>query len=208
MVFFHMFKRISVIAVLGMLVMLSGCEGIVGTSTPTEFYRLTRIDLSDRSFANKLGSELQIGVGPITIPGYADRPQIVTGGAGGLLVVDDLHHWAEPVHDNIERVLVANVASLLSARQVFHYPTNFTPASDSLQIDVQINEMIRGADGKIQLAVSWNIKSLLDNRLIQREAVNYVSQSSAENFAQLSDILSGLLGQLAVDMLNSVAQSR
>ena len=208
MVFFQMYKRISIMSLLGLLVLLSGCEGIVGTSTPTEFYRLTRVDLSDRSFASKLGGELQIGVGPITIPGYADRPQIVTGGAGGLLIVDDLHHWAEPVHDNIERVLVANVASLLSARQVFHYPTNFTPAQDSLQIDVQINEMIRGADGKVQLAVSWNIKSLLDNRLIRREAVNYVSQSPATDFAQLSDILSGLLGQLAVDMLNSVAQSR
>mgnify|MGYP000173913028 CR=1 FL=1 len=208
MVHFHALKRISVLAVMGMLLILTGCEGIVGTSTPTEFYRLTRVDLADKSFANALGSDLQIGVGPISIPGYADRPQIVTGGPGGLLIVDDLHHWAEPVHDNIERVLVADVASLLSERQVFHYPTNFTPAQDSLQIDVQINEMIRGGDGKVQLAVTWNIKSLLDNRLIRRDSVNYISQSSAADFAQLSDILSDLLGQLAVDMLNSVAQSR
>ncbi len=186
---------------------LSACEGIGGPSTPTEFYRLTSVDLSGKSYSSELGADLSIGIGPITIPGYANRPQIVSAGAGGRLIVEDFHHWAEPIQDNIERLLVADIASMLSARQVFHYPTNFTPTSESLQIEVVISEMLRMADGKVQLSASWNIKKLVDNRLVRRDAVKYISNSSAASFEQYSEILSGLLGQLSIDMLKSISQT-
>jgi uncharacterized lipoprotein YmbA len=201
----RIFKGLVFIA---LIFSLSACEGIGGPSTPTEFYRLTSVDLSEKSYSAELGSDFSIGVGPITIPGYANRPQIVSAGAGGRLIVEDLHHWAEPIQDNIERLLVADIASMLSPRQVFHYPTNFTPSAESLQVEVVIGEMLRLADGKVQLSASWNIKKLVDNRLIRRDAVKYISNSGAVNFEQYSEILSGLLGQLSIDMLKSISQSR
>lgn len=206
-----LFKRLHVLklmAITGAVLMLTACEGIVGSSTPTEFYRLTSVDLKAKSFVQILGSDVSIGVGPITIPGYADRSQIVSAGAGGRLIVDDLHHWAEPIQGNIERVLVADIASLLSPRQVFHFPTNFMPAAESLQIEIVISEMVRMADGRVQLSASWNIKKLVDNRLIGRDAVQYISNSSATDYMQYSEVLSGLLGQLAIDLLNSVSKTR
>ena len=206
MLFFARFSIFRLLAVFLVTFALTACEGIVGPSTPTEFYRLTSVDLKAKSFEKILGSDLSIGVGPISIPGYADRPQIVSAGDGGRLIVNDLNHWAEPIHDNIERVLVADVASLLSPQQVFHYPTNFTPAANSLQIEVVISEIVRMPDGRVQLAASWNVKKLVDNRLIGRDAVQYISNSTATDFMQYSEILSDLLGKLAVDMLISVSK--
>ncbi|WP_169569705.1 PqiC family protein [Sneathiella limimaris] len=188
------------------LLMLSGCEGLVGPSTPTEFYRLTAVDLSGQAKGLALSSELKVGVGPISIPGYADRSQIVSSGKGGKLIVDDLHHWAEPIHENIERVMVSNISSILSRAQVFSYPANFTPEPSSYQVAIEIIEMILLEDGKVQLAASWNVKKMLNNRLMKRQAINYISQKSATDLNDYSQILSGLLGQLALDITASLQE--
>ncbi|WP_025899469.1 PqiC family protein [Sneathiella glossodoripedis] len=189
---------------IGLLPLLIACEGIVGPSTPTEFYRLTAVDLSAHAKGAVDGTDRFIGIGPVSIPGYADRPQIVTAEKDGRLLVDDLHHWAEPVQENIERVLVADFASLMRSSQVFRYPTNFTPPAGSLQIEIVIGEMLKMPDGKIHLEASWTVKNLVDNRLLLRNSIKYVSSDSASNYTQYSVILSGLLGQLSIDILKTL----
>jgi len=197
-----------VLVMLGTLA-LSGCAGIAGPSTPTQFYRLIDSNSQpEEAIKAALGPDIQIGIGPIVIPGYADRPQIVTSGAGGRLNVDDLNHWAEPVQANIKRIMVANIATMLNERQVFQYPGNFLPARSSVQVSVEIGDMIRQADGRVLLSASWNVKRLLDNSLLRRDSVKYISQNTAADFAQYSKILSQLFGRLSADILTSVVTAQ
>ncbi|OUR80147.1 hypothetical protein A9Q83_01585 [Alphaproteobacteria bacterium 46_93_T64] len=195
----------KIVFALIMPIFASGCANIVSQSTPTEFYRL--IDATDQQLALKAMSfsdDIQIGVGPITIPGYADRPQIVSSGSGGRLMVDDFNHWAEPVQENIERIMVSNISSLLSEKQVFHYPANFHPAPSSIQVAVEIREMIRDESGAVFLSASWNVKRMLDNKLLVRNAVKYKSSQSASGFSEYTLALSALFGKLSSDIMQSV----
>ena len=196
---------LKVILFSAVAIFISGCTNIVSQSTPTEFYRL--VEASEKQLASvklDLPDGLQIGIGPIAIPGYVDRPQIVTSGTGGRLIVDDFNHWGEPVQENIERVMVANISSLLSEKQVFHFPANFHPEPSSLQVTVEITNMIRDESGQVYLSASWNVKRMLDNKLLTRDAVKYQMAQEDKGFSDYSLALSALFGKLSVAIVNSV----
>src|SRR5215475_4363631 len=54
-----------------LLLVLAGCAN----TPPTQFYILPTLASADSAAANR---DLTIGVGPVTLPPYLDRPQIVT----------------------------------------------------------------------------------------------------------------------------------
>lgn len=197
-----------IIAVLMSLLVLSACS-VVGQSQPTMFYVMSEV--GNNLPADKkinLPQQMHIGVGPIDIPGYSDRPQMVTVGNGAQLKVSDLDHWAEPVQGNIERILVGNLSSLINSQQVFAYPANFHPSPDSLQISVEISDMIQTESGLVRLSASWNIKRLRDNVLISRQSKSYQIQQQPGDYAAFATSLSTLFGSLSVDMAQSIKTSR
>ncbi len=190
------------------LFFLTACS-VVGQSKPTQFYIMTEAPTSLlASHTLNLPKDLQIGIGPIEIPGYSDRSQIVTIGEGAKLDVADLDHWAEPVQNNIERILVGNISTLISNHQVFPYPTNFHPGAESLQIAVEIRDMIQTETGRIRLVASWNIKRMRNNQLLQRESQTYEKQEVSGDFGAYATGLSELFGRLAIDIAGSIEKAR
>lgn len=188
------------------LLFLAGCS-VVGDSQPTQFYVMSEADSAFLASKRvQVSPQLRLGVGPISIPGYANRAQIVTIGRGAQLKVSDLDHWAEPIQDNIERILVGNLSALISPQQVYPYPVDFHPGSSSLQMTVEIRDIIQTETGMIRLTASWNIKRMQDNELLLRQTKAYQMQQKPDDYATLASSLSALFGYLAVDMTHSVAQ--
>ena len=77
---------------------LLGC----GSDQPTRLYVLSAtvpksVTMSPNGVA--------IGVGPITLPKYLDRPQMVTGVSGNELSQANLDQWGGDLNDNITRAL-------------------------------------------------------------------------------------------------------
>lgn len=208
MTLFNIIRPIQQVSALLILVIVAGCS-VVGDSQPTQFYVMSEADntflISKRV---QISPALRLGVGPISIPGYANRAQIVTIGRGAQLKVSDLDHWAEPVQDNVERILVGNLSTLINPQQIYPYPVDFHPGANSLQMTVEIRDMIQTETGMIRLTASWNIKRMQDNELLLRETKAYQMQQKPDDYATLASSLSALFGYLAVDMMNSVAQYR
>jgi len=119
-------------------------------------------------------------------------------------VVDDLHHWAEPLSDNIERILVSDMGAMLNPSRVYPYPTSFQPNQDSLQIAIEIRDIIRQADGNVFVAASWNVKRMVDNRLLTRGNATYNSKEGADTYSDYATKISQMLRQLSKDILRSV----
>src|SRR5882762_7561588 len=102
------------------LLVLSGC---FGSTPPTQFYLLpspTSVDTAPPSSASQ--RDLTIGVGPVTLPPYLDRPQIVTRASRAKLVLADFDHWAAPLQDTVTRVLAENLSLLIPTDRVVLYP--------------------------------------------------------------------------------------
>jgi hypothetical protein len=130
--------------------MLSGCT----RSKPAKFYLLH--PLQEAAAEKQSARSLSIGVGPVQMPEYLDRPQIVTRVSPGEVRLADFERWAEPLKGNFSRVLGENLSQLLATDRIAIFPWTGAP-----QIDYRILvEVIKfdGAPGTaVQLSARWSV---------------------------------------------------
>lgn len=105
-------KLLSALLLAGLL---AGC----GTSPPNNFYLL-----SAKDFPAPTGSTPTVGIGPIEVPEYQNRRNMVVKRDGNTLEVANLNQWAEPLDAGVQRVLVLNLAGLLNTQDVSSFPWN------------------------------------------------------------------------------------
>jgi uncharacterized lipoprotein YmbA len=89
---------------------LGGCS-LRRQPPPTRLYVLTALPQSERTAAPSLTTSDTIGIGPVTLPQYTNRSQIVTGATNPELNRAPFEQWAEPLEANFTRVLTDNLLS-------------------------------------------------------------------------------------------------
>ena len=107
-------NRRLLLAALALAPLLFACS----TTSPTRFYVLSTIgDKPTEAPAN-----VAIGVGPINLPQYLDRPQIVTRLSSNQLAVGDFDQWGGQLEDGFARTLAGNLSVLLQTDRVQIFP--------------------------------------------------------------------------------------
>ncbi len=100
---------------------LSACSIFPSESRQPDYYLLLPIQ-SEKSaqLYNKKpafpGGSKTILLGPVEIPAYLDRSEIVMRDGNNSLVISSFHRWAEPLDRAIERVLATNLTNLSNGR--------------------------------------------------------------------------------------------
>jgi uncharacterized lipoprotein YmbA len=131
--------------------------GCLGSSPNVSLYTMNAV--SDTR-ATGAPDGLAIGVGPIRVPRYRDRPEWVTrpGGSTSRLEVDDVRRWAGGFSSNVLSTLGENLGAKLDTQQVVVYPTQTAIALDyRIGVDFHAFEGIGG--NAVVLRASWVIRS-------------------------------------------------
>jgi len=131
------------------LAFLAGCAG----SKMPRLYVLTPIGAVE---ATRDPGGPAVGVGPVVMPQYLDRPEIVTRAGGNRLQVADLDQWGGQLGDDTLRVLAQNLSDLLGTDRVALYPWPDASAI-GLQVTVEFVRFERDADGAVALNAFWRI---------------------------------------------------
>ena len=137
------------------LLVLSGC---LGSTPPTQFYLVPPLASPDTAPPAASQRDLTVGVGPVTVPPYLDRPQLVTRTSRAKLTVADFDQWAAPLSDTIARVLSENLSLLIPTERMVLHPWARTIDPD-YQVTVEVLQFDRGPGNQVVLAARW---SLLD----------------------------------------------
>jgi len=104
----------------------------------------------------KADRNLTIGVGPVKIPEYLERPQMATRSTQNSLQFAEFDKWAEPLEKNLTRVLAENLAILLSTDRVGVFP--WAGSMHVLyQVTVDVTQLEYTPDGKAILVASWSV---------------------------------------------------
>jgi uncharacterized lipoprotein YmbA len=96
---------------------LAGC---FGTSRPARFYTLDPVQV--RSLPGATTTDATLAVGPIDLPDYVDRPQIVTRTGNNELVIAEFDRWGGSLDNQINGSLVTTLQDRLAARQIVVLP--------------------------------------------------------------------------------------
>src|SRR5512135_2395711 len=100
---------------LGLLLafLIGGCVG----SPPTKLYTLTALG-APAAETRPEATPAVVAVGPVVLPDYIDRPQIITRKSAYQLELAAYDHWAAPMYDMVPRVLAEDLASRLPSDRV------------------------------------------------------------------------------------------
>ena len=164
----HWLLRMCVLMPCGVaLLVLSGC---LGSTPPTQFYLQPSLTSPDAALPASAGwRDRTLGVGPVAVPPYLDRPQIVTRASRAKLVLADLDQWAGPLPDTIARVLAENLSLLIPTERVVLHPWPRTLDPD-YQVTVEVLQFDRGPGGEVVLAARWSLLDRDGKELVLRTA--------------------------------------
>lgn len=138
---------------LSVLLLFSSLLLTACSHTPLQFYMLS----ADATPVASLPTGTVLGLGPIHLPAYLDRPQLVTALSAHQYQLDEDNRWAERLDENIARALGLSLSKQLGVEQVVRYPWGPRQRID-VQISFDILELHQTAGGQIRLAVQWQVK--------------------------------------------------
>jgi uncharacterized lipoprotein YmbA len=175
-----------------------------GAGTPSRFYVLsTTAELETQEGMFRAKRRRTIGIGPIKLPAYLDKSQIVTKATRYRLDLAELDQWAEPLKDNVSRVLVEDISILLASDRVHAFP-----ASTSLRDDFQVSIDILAFDcrlvGGCTLTVRWSVFDLRKNRVVSAKRSEYAKVSGQAGYEALAQAMSEALAELSREIAHVV----
>ena len=146
--------------------------------------------------------EVSLLVGPITVPAYLDRKQIVVRQPGVEVSVNDFDHWAEPLSDNLKRVFVANLSTLLSSSQVYNREHRNLPDT-KYQLTIDISRFDNSAEGAGVLLAFWTLSDR-KGKVIKREKSLITAQSSTGEIESYVETLNELISEFSRQLADEI----
>lgn len=139
-------------AVLSLAALIGGCAT---PSVPANFYLLAAQPPAQAGLP-PVPQNTWIGLGPIALPAYLDRPELVIRGSAHRLQVSDFDLWAGPLGREVTRVIETNLAGLLGTHRIVAHPWRPGLPVD-WQLEIDIVQLDHFSDGTTHLRAHWSL---------------------------------------------------
>ena len=167
------------VAIIFLSLALAGCLG--GPSPPTNFYMLSPLSPSQAgTSAATADGRIRIGLATVVVPEYLNRNEIVFNLDNTVYQLAEFNQWAEPLNDNMTRVLAENLTNLLreDSIDVFLASDSSIPADYRLEVDVLRLDGNLGSQAA--LVVQWALLEAEEDELILMRRSDY-QEPAADN---------------------------
>jgi uncharacterized lipoprotein YmbA len=151
------YRFIRRIVLLGSLpILIAGC--LFGSTPPSRFYTLAPQEAATPVVASTPVSVLVVG--PIGIPAYLDRKQIVTRSGGNELILAEFNRWGRTLESEITGALIAQLQERLSPAgisAVSWESVPFLPVKVIYQVPVGISRFDGILGESVVLRCRWGV---------------------------------------------------
>ena len=137
---------------------LLGCGTFSAKPDPSRFFTLSALPplAPDAAKSPSESPGISLGIGPVTLPGYLDRQEIVIRVAQNQISLAENDLWAEPLEENFSRVLSQNVAAILRVDRVNAYPWAIDK-KPVYQVEVEVLRFEANTAQEAQLSARWAV---------------------------------------------------
>jgi len=168
-----------------------------GTSQPSHFYLLRAVSAASVSdLSETKPSSLSFGLGPVTLPKYLDRPQIVTKTSAHEVELAEFHKWAEPLSENVSHVLAENLSALLSTERIEEYPWRSSISVD-YQIVVDVLQFDGTKGGESVLVARWSLVGEDEQTIVTTKKTSFTQHPTSQEYEALVEAMSQNLMDLS-----------
>jgi uncharacterized protein len=184
---------------------LASCSVLTPRPDPSRFFVLTALpDVPSPTTGKHLSS---LGVGPILLPRYLDRPEIVTRVGPNEVRPAVFDYWAGSLSHQFQTVLTQNLQTLVHADRVQTHPW-YAGAAPELVVEVDVQRFEPSSDGRAELMARWRVRqgsALATLRAGESSLARTLSGANAEAAAVA---LSGLLDDFSRELAEAILAAR
>jgi uncharacterized lipoprotein YmbA len=194
------FNPLKIIIITALLILPGGCAH----TESAKFYVLNSLTGSNAVIKPEAGhNKLTLGIGPINLPEYLDRPQIMTRTGGNELEYTEFHQWAEPLKDNFARVLGENLSVLMDTNRIHQFPWR-----RSAEIDYQLTVDVINFDGNLEgnsvLTVRWTLYGKDRDKALILQKSTFKQAATGKDYQAMVSALNKTLEQFSRDVENAI----
>ena len=181
---------------------LAGCSSFLPKPKPEPskiFVLFSSIEATERQDSDP-SRQISLGVGPVRLPAYLDRREIVMRVARSRFDLSENDRWAEPLDENLTHVLAQNLSVLLGSNRIIAYPWPFD-LKPHYRVEIQVIRFESDSAGEAQLSARWAViddtgtetPNLKASRLTRRAK----EKSTDGSVAALSETVADLSREIA-----------
>jgi uncharacterized protein len=182
-----------------LLLLATTCLIAACASSPTaRFYRLDPLELS---YQGDTGAGVILALGPMSLPDYLQRPQMVRRDRGAEVLVDELNRWAEPLDEQVPRIIAANVDGL--ADDIVVVPSTRRTVTPDYRLFATVLRFDADTEGLTELVIQWGITAAAGTTVVPPRTSRYQTRATpADDPDAMASAMSALLGQVSRDMVD------
>lgn len=177
----------------------AGC--ITGTSQQSVYYVFTASQttplLSLKNFNHN------IGIGPVKIPEYLQRPQIVRQKSANTLEINEFHRWGDSLEAQITSVLAQNLSTLLDTPGISTYPWK-KPLSPTIQISIDFSHFHGSPAGSAKVEAIWRIINTKNDTILLTKKTSLLEPGENSGHEALVKALNMALDKLSREIASAV----
>ena len=179
-------------AVASLVWLAAGCA-----SAPARFYTLN----STAQATGLTPVASAVIVGPVRVPALVDHPQFTVQVGPNRVEQDEFNRWAEPLGDNIARVVVSDLRVLLGSSEVAVAP--WAPFSSAYRVTINFQRFDSVPGKSAEMEAFWVVHQPVGEgktfgRTVAKEPV------TGKDFESLAAALSHALGRVSADIAERI----
>jgi uncharacterized lipoprotein YmbA len=185
---------------------LAGCLG--GPSAPVNFYMLSPLSASQAEMSSDTPEDrIRIGLANVVVAEYLNRSEIVVNLDNTIYRLAEFNRWAEPLSDNLTRVLAENLTNLLRSNAI----DLFLSSDSSIPFDYQLEVDVLRLDGnfgdRATLVAQWALLAAEENDLILMRRAEYQEPAVDNTYKGLVLAKSRTVDKLSHDVAAAVKKA-
>jgi len=186
--------------------LLGGCISLPSSPvSPTpRFYVLSAINQPEVSKKINVTPGRIIGVGPVKLPAYLDRPQIVTKDKEGMLKFDEFDRWGESLGLGIARLIREDLTAMLPQEKLTLYPWNPSIAV-KYQVVAEVVQLDSELDKNMFFAVQWMIIDVTNAKAVIIKRSEFRTAIMPQDYTGIAKTLSAACASLSSQIAKALA---
>ena len=191
------------IAIIVLALALAGCLG--GQSPPTSFYMLSPLNPSQTgTLAATADGRIRIGLSTVTVPEYLNRSEIVINLDNTVYQLADFSKWAEPLSDNLTRVLEENLTNLLHDDSIDIFLASDSSIPPDYRLEVDVLRLDGNLGDQVTLVALWALLAAEEDDLIVMRRSEYQASAADNTYKELVMAKSRTIEKLSQDIALNV----
>ncbi len=185
---------------------LAGCLG--GQSSPTNFYMLSPLSPSPTETSPATAAaRIRISLETVVVPEYLNRNEIVINLDNTIYQLAEFNQWAEPLSDNLTRVLGENLTDLLQNDSIHVFLASESSIPFDYRLEVDVLRLDGNLGDQVTLIAQWALLEAEEDDLIVMRRSEFQEQATDNTYKELVLAKSRTIEQLCRDMAIAIREA-